>query len=177
MGGGGSKGTSTTTTTSDPETAATTKLLREETLQPLIRAFMPQWLKSLSTGGTPSALLPVAQQTVSGIKSGTSAAKNSISQMLARMGLLNTPFGAKQLAETTQEGEQAAAGIGPQLAYELFQQALPAITGTGGTIISAGRGLGTSTTDTKQSGGSTGALGALGKFFGLIGGAAINKWG
>jgi hypothetical protein len=156
----------------DPETKKTTKLTREGVLEPTIGAFMPQFLQTLLTGGVGGSQAPVVQSQVGGIRSGTSNAMDAIKNMLAKAGLLGTPFGARQMADTMQQGEVAASGVGPGMAAELFRLAPNLMTGSANTIIAGGQGRGTTTQTTTNDPSSM-----IGQLIGQLGGAGILAYG
>lgn len=142
-GGGATK----TESSPDPQTMATEKLQRESVLEPLISSFMPKWITSLASGGVDETSLPMVQSGVNDVRSGTSSALSGIKAALARIGATGTPYAAKQIADTTSQGEVAASSVGPSMAMELFRQVPGMVTGTASNIINTGKGLGSSTSN------------------------------
>ena len=145
-----SKGGSTssqTQTTSNPLLEETLKSLRENIADPLTKVWMPALMQMFQTGGAASNLMPLVSSTVGSLRSGTSAAMTGIKEMLAKSGLLNTPFGQRILAQTSSEGERQASLVSPNIATQMINQIPSLMTGAQNLLVSGSRGLGTTSTE------------------------------
>ena len=84
---------------------------------------LDQWMEGLTTGGV-GARIPIVSKAEEASRQATSNALRALEGQLAQTGQAGTPFGTRALAETTQRGEQATAGIGPGMTAQ-FLAGLP----------------------------------------------------
>ena len=122
--GGGSKGK----TSSSKSLERIAEAFFAETT-PARQELIGQMEEALTTGGV-GARMPIISKAEESSRQATSNALRALETQLATTGQAGTPFGTRARAETTQRGEQATAGIGPNIIAQFLQQIPGFITGS-----------------------------------------------
>jgi acyl CoA:acetate/3-ketoacid CoA transferase beta subunit len=99
-----------------------------------------QFMDILKTGGS-QAITPTISRAVEASKQATSQSMLQTQGEMARTGLAGTPFAAAVLGQTSQQGNQATARIGPEISMELLKMIPNFLMGQASTSVS---GMGTS---------------------------------
>lgn len=112
-----------------------------------------QVTEALRTGGAPGARIPLIQQATAASRAATEMEVGDVKRDIHARGITG-PFGARELAETRQTGEQRTAAIGPQIAEQLISGAPNTLNMIPGGSLASGSAT-TTTPDT-----ATPAIGA-----------------
>ena len=93
------------------------------------RELISQMEEGLTTGGV-GARMPIISKAEESSRQATSNSLRALESELAVTGQAGTPFGTRAMGETRQRGEQATAGIGPDIVQQLLQIIPGFVTGS-----------------------------------------------